>query len=230
MLYNKDMVPRFVHLHVHSHYSFLDGLAKIDQLVARAKKLGMDALAITDHGGLWGAVEFYKKAKAAGIKPIIGAELYVATRSRHDRDPQLDGRRFHLTVLAKNNTGYQNLVQLVTKSHLEGFYFKPRVDKELLRTYHEGLIALSGCLGGEIPRAIETDNAKRTDELVLEYLDIFGHGNFFFELGAHNNIPEQKKLNAKLIALGKKHDVSLVATNDIHYVSAEDKDAHVCPF
>ena len=226
MLYNKDMVPRFVHLHVHSHYSFLDGLAKIDQLVARAKKLGMDALAITDHGGLWGAVEFYKKAKAAGIKPIIGAELYVATRSRHDRDPQLDGRRFHLTVLAKNNTGYQNLVQLVTKSHLEGFYFKPRVDKELLRTYHEGLIALSGCLGGEIPRAIETDNAKRTDELVLEYLDIFGHGNFFFELGAHNNIPEQKKLNAKLIALGKKHDVSLVATNDIHYVSAEDKDAH----
>ncbi|OHA47644.1 MAG: DNA polymerase III subunit alpha [Candidatus Terrybacteria bacterium RIFCSPHIGHO2_01_FULL_48_17] len=220
------MASRFVHLHVHSHYSFLDGLAKIDQLVARAKELGMDALAITDHGGLWGAVEFYKKAKAQGIKPIIGAELYVATRSRFDRDPQLDTRRFHLTVLAKNNIGYQNLVKLVTKSQLEGFYFKPRVDKELLRTYHEGLIALSGCLGGEIPRAIESGNMKHANNLLTEYLDIFGRDNFFLELGAHNNIPQQKKLNTKLIELGKQYNVPLVATNDIHYVSADDKDAH----
>jgi len=226
MPYNKVMASRFVHLHVHSHYSFLDGLAKIDQLVARAKELGMDALAITDHGGLWGAVEFYKKAKAQGIKPIIGAELYVATRSRFDRDPQLDTRRFHLTVLAKNNIGYQNLVKLVTKSQLEGFYFKPRVDKELLRTYHEGLIALSGCLGGEIPRAIESGNMKHANNLLTEYLDIFGRDNFFLELGAHNNIPQQKKLNTKLIELGKQYNVPLVATNDIHYVSADDKDAH----
>lgn len=145
---------KFVHLHTHSHYSLLDGLSKIGDMVKRAKELGMDSLALTDHGSLYGAIEFYQKAKKAGIKPIIGCEIYIAENMR-DRQPTTDRRDyFHLVLLAKNNTGYQNLIKLVTAAHLEGFYYKPRIDKNLLRKYSEGLIALSGCLGGEISRAI----------------------------------------------------------------------------
>src|SRR3989344_9083015 len=145
---------KFTHLHVHSHYSLLDGLAKIDELVARAAELEMDSLALTDHGNLYGAIEFYQKAKKAGVKPILGVEAYIAAGRMQDMRHGIDDKRYHLTILAENLTGYKNLIQLVTKSHLEGFYYKPRMDKDLLRTHSEGLIALSGCFSGEIGRAL----------------------------------------------------------------------------
>ncbi|OHA54155.1 MAG: DNA polymerase III subunit alpha [Candidatus Terrybacteria bacterium RIFCSPLOWO2_01_FULL_58_14] len=217
---------KFVHLHVHSHYSLLDGLAKIDQLVSRAKELGMEALALTDHGALYGAVAFAQACVKAGIKPIIGVEAYVATRSRFDRDPRLDGTRYHLTLLARNAEGYRNLVQLITASHLEGFYYKPRVDKELLRAHAAGLIALSGCLSGEIPKAILAGDRARTEHLLAEYREIFGEENFFLELGAHPNLPEQQTVNAALVELSRKFGAPIVATQDTHYLLAEDAEAH----
>ena len=216
----------FVHLHTHSHYSLLDGLAKIDGLVARAKKLEMPALALTDHGALYGAVEFYKKAKAAGIKPILGVEGYVAARSHTDRDPRLDSQRFHIILLAKNFTGYKNLVTLVTKAHLEGFYWKPRMDKQMLAEHAEGLIALSACLSGEIPRALQHNDRARAEKLVAEYREIFGPENFYLELGGHPNIPEQKTVDDALKELSRKFSVPLVATGDIHYLDKDDKEAH----
>ncbi|MBI2637550.1 MAG: PHP domain-containing protein, partial [Candidatus Sungbacteria bacterium] len=146
---------KFTHLHVHSHYSLRDGLAKIDDLITQAKKLGMDSLALTDHGNLYGAIEFYKKAKAAGIKPILGCELYIAFEDMHQRRPNIDDKRYHLTVLAYSNEGYRSLVKLVTKAHLEGYYYKPRVDKKTLKEHSAGLIALSGCFSGEIARAVK---------------------------------------------------------------------------
>ena len=155
-------MPSFIHLHTHSHYSLLDGLSKIPEMVALAKSFGMPALALTDHGALYGAIQFYKECKKVGIKPIIGVEAYIANRSRFDKEPRIDNKRFHLTLLAKNNTGYQNLIKLVTLAHLEGYYYKPRVDKDLLRQYHEGLIALSGCLGGEVASQLLSG---RTDEI-----------------------------------------------------------------
>lgn len=217
---------KFTHLHVHSHYSLLDGLSQIPQLVARTKELGMDAIALTDHGALYGVVEFIKECKKQNIQPIVGVETYVASRTRFDKDPKLDTTRYHLTLLAENIEGYRNLVKLVTRSHLEGFYYKPRVDKELLKKHAEGLIALSGCISGEIPRAILSGNAERIDKLVSEYRDIFGSDNFFFELGAHPNLDEQRIVNETLTDLSKKHGVSLVATQDSHYLNAEDADAH----
>ncbi|OHA46488.1 MAG: DNA polymerase III subunit alpha [Candidatus Terrybacteria bacterium RIFCSPLOWO2_01_FULL_44_24] len=216
----------FVHLHTHSHYSLLDGLAKIDALVARAKELGFPALAITDHGALYGAIEFYKKAKAQGIKPIIGIEMYLAVRGMLDRDPKLDSKRFHITLLAKDLTGYKNLLALTSKSHIEGFYYKPRIDKNVLREFSSGLIALSGCLSGEIPRAILAGDRKRAEGLIAEYKEIFGADNFFLELGAHDGIEEQQKVNQELKELGRKFNVPLVGTNDIHYIAKDDKDAH----
>src|SRR3989344_4160752 len=148
------MMSKFTHLHVHSHYSLLDGLPKIDQLLERTKEMGMDSIALTDHGNMYGAIEFYKIAKAKGIKPILGVEAYVANRGRTDKDPNIDNKRFHLTLLVKNLEGYKNLIKLVTISHLEGYYYKPRMDKEILRKYSGGLIALSGCLGGELAKAL----------------------------------------------------------------------------
>src|SRR3989344_4546317 len=216
----------FVHLHTHSHYSLLDGLAKIDGLVACAKKLEMPALALTDHGALYGAVEFYKKAKAAGIKPILGVEGYVAPRSHTDRDPRLDSQRFHIILLAKNFVGYKNLVTLVTKAHLEGFYWKPRMDKQMLAEHAEGLIALSACLSGEIPRALQHNDRARAEKLVAEYREIFGPENFYLELGGHPNIPEQKTVDDALKELSRKFSVPLVATGDIHYLDKDDKEAH----
>jgi len=216
---------KFVHLHVHSHYSLLDGLARIDQLVKRAVELGFEALALTDHGVLYGAIEFYQKAKKAGIKPIIGSELYIAYERMQDKRPGVDDKRYHLTVLAKNYTGYQNLIQLVTKAHLEGFYYKPRVDKVLLREHAEGLIALSGCLNSEISRAIRTGKLDQAHTLISEYQDIFGRDNFYLELGAHPEIPEQQIVNKALIELSRTTGAKLVGVNDIHYARPDDRDA-----
>ncbi|KKW21340.1 MAG: polymerase III catalytic subunit, DnaE type protein [Parcubacteria group bacterium GW2011_GWA1_51_12] len=216
---------KFTHLHTHSHYSLLDGLTKIDPMVARAKELGMDSIALTDHGNLYGAVEFYQKARKAGIKPIIGCELYIAARGMADKDPAFDQRRFHLTVIARNAEGYHNLIKLVTAAHLRGFYYKPRVDRALLRQFAGGLTALSGCLTGEIPRAIQANNIERAEELIREYQEIFGKEYFYLELGAHPNIPEQLTVNRALQELSQKTGAGVVATNDIHYCRAEDAEA-----
>jgi len=217
---------KFVHLHTHSHYSLLDGLAKIDDLIERAKELGMKALALTDHGNLYGAVEFYKKALKAEIKPILGVETYVAYRSRFEKQAKIDDKYFHLTLLAENNVGWKNLIQLITKSHLEGFYYRPRVDKELLRQYHEGLIALSGCPAGEIPRLFEEDKFEEAEKAAYEYQEIFGKENFFLEIGHHPNIPELNKINNAIKKLSQKTGIPLVATQDIHYLKSEDADYH----
>lgn len=216
---------KFTHLHVHSHYSLLDGLAKIDELIKRAQELDMDALALTDHGNLYGAIEFYQKAKRAGIKPIIGAEMYIAYGSRRDKRPGIDDKRYHLTVLAQNNEGYHNLIKLITKAHLEGFYYKPRVDKELLQEHASGLLALSGCFNGEIPRAIQHKKLDIAERLIYQYQEIFGRENFYLEINPHVNFPDQKITNDGLISLSAKTGTKLVATNDIHYVQPEDAEA-----
>jgi len=216
---------KFTHLHVHSHYSLLDGLPKIDGLIDRALELGMDSLALTDHGSMYGVVEFYKKAKAKGLKPIIGTELYLAPGRKEDKQPRIDDKNFHLILLVKNKTGYQNLVFLMTEAWLKGFYYKPRIDKELLRARAEGLIGSSACLAGEIPQAILKGDLKKAETLALEYQSIFGPGNFFLELQHHANLPEQAKVNAELIKISKKTGVPLVATNDVHYLTPDQAQA-----
>jgi len=216
---------KFTHLHVHSHYSLLDGLPKIDGLIDRALELGMDSLALTDHGSMYGVVEFYKKAKAKGLKPIIGTELYLAPGRKEDKQPRIDDKNFHLILLVKNKTGYQNLVFLMTEAWLKGFYYKPRIDKELLRARAEGLIGSSACLAGEIPQAILKGDLKKAEALALEYQSIFGPGNFFLELQHHANLPEQAKVNAELIKISKKTGVPLVATNDVHYLTPDQAQA-----
>jgi len=218
-------MSKFTHLHVHSHYSLLDGLSKIDELLDYVKKLGMDAVAITDHGALYGAVEFYKKAKKKGVKPIIGTEIYVAYEGMRQKRPNIDNKRYHLILLAKNEIGYKNLVKLLTKAHLEGFYYKPRVDEELLAQHSEGLIALSACLQGKIPRQILAKRMEEAKKTALKYQDIFGKGNFYLELQNHPNIKEQKISNDALIALSKELKIPLVATNDSHYLKPEDAEA-----
>ncbi|MCC6405230.1 MAG: DNA polymerase III subunit alpha [Candidatus Yanofskybacteria bacterium] len=218
---------RFVHLHTHSHYSLLDGLSKVDALVRRAKEHGMDAMAITDHGVLYGAIEFYKKATKAGVKPIIGCEMYITDGSRHDKRPGIDAdKRWHLILLAENETGYRNLVKLVTAAHLEGFYYKPRIDKELLRANHDGLIALSSCLGGEVSQALLSGNVEKAKQIATEYRAIMGAGNYFIELQQHTNMPEQNEMTPKLVALARELGIPLVATQDSHYCTAEDARAH----
>jgi DNA polymerase-3 subunit alpha len=216
---------KFTHLHVHSHYSLLDGLPKIDGLLDYVKELGMDSVALTDHGVLYGAVEFYKKAKAKGIKPIIGCEVYTAFEKMSDKRSGVDNPRYHLILLAKNEKGYKNLVKLVTKAHLEGFYYKPRIDEDLLEECAEGLIGLSACLQGKIPRLFLSKKDDQAEALAKKYEKIFGKGNFYLELQHHANIPEQAVLNKKLIELSKKTGVPLVATNDIHYLRKEDAEA-----
>ena len=230
---------KFTHLHTHSHYSLLDGLAKIDDLIERAKELGMDSLALTDHGNLYGSIEFYKKATKAGIKPILGMEAYVALGSRHDRqlnktqnnnpdDESMNsgGRQkenyHHLTLLCENEEGWKNLIKLSSKSHLEGFYYKPRVDKEILREHAKGLIALSGCVGAEIPQLILNNQLQKAEDTIKEYQDIFGKENFFLEVGFHPNIDVVGKANEGVIAFAKKLNIPLVATQDIHYARPED--------
>ncbi len=221
---NTDFVD-FVHLHVHTEYSLLDGASRVEKLIAYAKELGMKSLAITDHGTMYGIIAFYKEAKKQGIKPIIGCEVYLAPKSRFDNFEVEGTRYYHLILLAENNTGYQNLVKLVSLANIEGMYYKPRIDKELLRKYHEGIICLSSCIAGEIPQAIIRDNMKHAERLVEEYIEIFGKNNFFLEIQDHH-IPEEAKSNAGLIQLAKKYDVKLVATNDLHYIKREDSAFH----
>jgi DNA polymerase-3 subunit alpha len=218
-------MAKFTHLHTHSHYSLLDGLPKIDQLLDYVKKLGMDSLAITDHGNIYGAVEFYKKAKEGGIKPIIGAEMYQAFEGYRQERPNIDDKRYHLILLVKNEKGYKNLVKLITRSYLEGFYYKPRIDEELLKEYDEGLIGLSACLQGKIPQLILANKISEAEKQALKYQEIFGKGNFYLELQHHENITEQKKVNSALVAISKKTGVPLVATADSHYLSKEDAEA-----
>ncbi|HUO75523.1 MAG TPA: DNA polymerase III subunit alpha [Candidatus Paceibacterota bacterium] len=218
---------RFVHLHTHSHYSLLDGLSKVDALVNRARALGMDSMAITDHGALYGAIEFYKKATKAGIKPIIGVETYITDGSRFDKKPGIDtDRRWHLILLAENETGYKNLLKLVTAAHLEGFYYKPRIDRELLRAHHEGLIAMSSCLGGELSQAVMQGDMEKAERIATEYRSIMGDGNYFVELQVHENMPEQKKVNEGLVAIARKLGLPVVAGQDSHYCTADDARAH----
>ncbi len=217
---------RFVHLHTHTHYSLLDGLTRIDELVEHTKELGMDSVAITDHGVMYGAIEFYQKATKAGIKPIIGCEMYV-TDNMHDKRPSSTGRNYyHLVLLAANNTGYKNLIKLVTAAHLEGFYYKPRVDKNLLREHSEGIIALSACLSGEISRALLTNQDDKAKKLALEYQDIFGKDNFYIEVQQHPNLEEQNIVTKKLIELSRDTGIPMVATQDSHYLKSEDAHAH----
>ena len=213
---------KFVHLHAHSHYSLLDGLAKIDELVNRAKELGMNALALTDHGNLYGAIEFYKTARKAGIKPILGVELYVAPESRFEKSIQTGNKYFHLTLLCENNIGWKNLIKIVTKANLEGFYYRPRADKELLKQYHEGIICLSGCVQGEIPQLILNNKLNRAEEAAKIYQDIFGKENFFIEIGYHPKIENIEKINTGLKKLSQELEIPLVATQDVHYLRKED--------
>ena len=219
------MSKHFIHLHTHSHYSLLDGLSKVDDLIARAQKNKMPALAITDHGNMYGAIEFYKKATAAGIKPILGVEAYMAVGSRHDKNPGVDNKRFHLTLLAKNNVGYKNLIRLVTLSNTEGFYYKPRMDKEILRKYSDGVVCLSGCFSGEIARALREGQEQKAEELALEYQDIFGKENFFIEIEHHPKIEGFNENKQKLIALAKHLNMPLVGTQDSHYIDPQDAHA-----
>ncbi|MGQ9681787.1 MAG: DNA polymerase III subunit alpha [Anaerolineae bacterium] len=216
----------FVHLHVHSEYSLLDGLARLDQLAARAHELGMDALALTDHGVMYGAVELEKVASQYNVRPIIGCEVYVAPRSRHQRDPKLDTNPYHLVLLARNAQGYQNLLQLCTRAHLEGFYYRPRVDAELLQDHAEGLIALSACQSGEIPRLLMHQRRSEAEARARWHQELFGRENYYFELQVHEGLPELREVNTALAEMGARLGIPLVATNDTHYVNAEDASAH----
>ena len=214
----------FTHLHVHTEYSLLDGSAKIKELVQRVKEMGMDSIAITDHGAMYGVVEFYKAALEAGIKPIIGCEVYVAEGSRFTKESK-GGGYYHLVLLAENNEGYHNLIQLVSYGFTEGFYYKPRVDKELLRKYSKGIIASSACLAGEVSRSILNVSYEKAKEVALEYLDIFGEGNYFLELQDHG-MREQKIVNEALVRMSKETGIPLICTNDSHYIYKEDAEPH----
>ncbi|HHW99167.1 MAG TPA: PHP domain-containing protein, partial [Firmicutes bacterium] len=219
------MSSEFVHLHVHTEYSLLDGAARISELVQRAKDLGQPAIAITDHGTMYGVIDFYKAAKNVGIKPLIGCEVYMATRTRFDRQPQLDDSQYHLVLLAANQTGYHNLIKLVSQSFIDGFYYRPRVDWELLEQHNEGIIALSACLGGQIPALLMGGLYEEAKNIVLRMQAIFGQENFYLELQEHG-LPEQRAVNEALVRLHQETGAPLVITNDTHYVKAEDHEAH----
>lgn len=211
----------FCHLHVHTEYSLLDGACRIEKLLERAKELGQSAVAITDHGVMYGVVDFYKQAKKLGIKPIIGCEVYVAPRTRFDKVYRIDSSPYHLVLLCKDNTGYQNLISLVSKGFIDGFYNRPRVDLELLRSHSEGLICLSACLAGQIPRNLVAGDYQEAKRVALEYQGIFGKDNYFIEIQDHG-IPEQKRILPDLIRLSRETGIGLVATNDAHYIRKED--------
>ncbi|GIW66299.1 MAG: DNA-directed DNA polymerase [Candidatus Parcubacteria bacterium] len=217
---------KFTHLHVHTHYSLLDGLAKIDNLIKRAVELGYDSLAITDHGNLYGVIEFYKLCKKNNIKPIIGVEAYLAPRKITDRIPRVDSRSYHLIILAKNYQGYKNLLKLMTIAHLEGFYYKPRIDKDILKKYNQGLIILSGCLNGEIPKLLLNNQFDEAKRVAYEYIDIVGKDNFYLEIQKHPNLPESLKVYDLLIKLSRETKIPLVATQDVHYIYKEDREIH----
>ncbi|MEW6325609.1 MAG: DNA polymerase III subunit alpha, partial [Nitrospirota bacterium] len=220
------MTTPFVHLHVHSQYSLLDGANRIEDLVAQAKAHGMNALALTDHGNLFGAVQFYQQATKAGIKPIIGVEAYIAPRSRLDRENHgVHHGSYHLILLATNYAGYKNLLKLVSSAHLEGFYYRPRIDKELLAAHSEGLIGLSACLRGEIPSFLADGRDTEADAAAAQYQDIFGRGRFFLELQA-NGLEAQTRMNGLLLAMSRRTGLAVAATNDCHYLHQGDHHAH----
>jgi DNA polymerase III subunit alpha len=221
------MASRFTHLHTHSHYSLLDGLTQIGQMVDLAKKHDMGSIAITDHGNMYGAIEFYKECKKADIKPIIGVEAYMSPGSRMDRTSISGTKRYyHLTLLAKNLQGYKNLIRLVTIANLEGYYYKPRMDKEILKEFHEGIICLSGCMGGELSQTILRGNIEEAENLIKEYQEIFGKENYFLEIQSHPTLENDKKLRDTVIEIGKKFKIPVVATQDSHYPCKEDHEAH----
>ncbi len=215
----------FVHLHCHSEYSLLDGAARINDMVKQAASLGMPALAITDHGTMFGVIDFYRAARKAGVKPILGCEVYLSLRSRFQKEAKRDDSQYHLVLLAENNTGYRNLMRLVSSGYLEGFYYKPRVDRELLKECSEGLIALSACLAGEIPRLILQGQLEKAYQAARDYREIFGTDNFYLELHNHG-LPEQKIVNEKLLEISKAEGIPLVAANDVHYLSRQDAGVH----
>ena len=220
-----DTVPDFVHLHVHTQYSLLDGAIRIDDLLKRAAEFGMHAVALTDHGTMFGAVEFYEKAVKAGIKPIIGCEIYVAPRTRFDKTPMDNRDLTHLVLLAQNQKGYRNLCKLASAAQLEGFYYRPRIDKDILRECSEGLIGMSACLHGEVPQRILDGRIPKAEEAALELQAIFGEDNFFFEV-QNNGIDDQDRVNQALTELSQRLSIPLVASNDCHYLSKEDVRAH----
>ncbi len=216
----------FIHLHCHSHYSLLDGLSKIPQLVKKAKEFGMPALALTDHGAMYGAVEFYKECKKAGIKPIIGVEAYMAERSRFDKDSSLDSKRYHLTLLAKNTVGYHNLIRLVSRSYMEGFYYKPRMDEELLKEFSEGIICLTGCPGSRFIQALKNNNEAEARRLLTYYIQTFGTEHVFVEVMNHPEVAWYMPLVPQIRALAEEYGLPITATWDSHYISRDDKEAH----
>ncbi|MDR2183992.1 MAG: PHP domain-containing protein, partial [Clostridiales bacterium] len=218
------MNKSFVHLHNHTEYSLLDGSAKIGEMVQRVKELGMDAVAITDHGSLFGAIHFYKAAKKVGIKPILGCEVYVAFDSRHSKESNKN-LTYHLVLLAENNEGWRNLMKLVSLGHTEGFYYRPRIDLELLRRHNEGLICLSACLAGPVAKNILNISYERGKREAAVYKEIFGKDRFFLEIQG-NGMPEQNLVNDALIRMGRELDLDLTATNDCHYLYADDAKAH----
>lgn len=220
----RRIMPKFVHLHVHSEYSLLDGMCRIKDLPKRAKELGMDAIAITDHGVMFGAVNFYKECKAQGVKPIIGCEVYVAPRTRQDKQSGIDDRYAHLILLAKNQKGYENLIKLVSLSFTEGYYYKPRIDTEILEQYSEGLVCLSACLAGSLSQAILQDNMEKAKEIALWHKRVFGE-DYYLEI-QNNGLAKQVMVNQKLIELSRELDIPLVATNDAHYLKKEDSYNH----
>ncbi|CAN5477986.1 hypothetical protein BH24CHL9_BH24CHL9_05780 [soil metagenome] len=215
----------FTHLHVHTEFSLLDGLGRIGELVGQASAHGFDSLAITDHGALSGAVAFYQACVNAGIKPIIGVETYVARRSMLDREGKADAQPFHLVLLARDWTGYQNLCRIITDAHVQGYYYKPRIDRELLARHSQGLLGLSACLNGEIPRALENDDWDAARRLAGEYADILGPDGFYLEIQDHG-LPQQRRLNEQLLRLAPEVGLPLVATNDLHYVHKAQSEAH----
>ena len=219
------MNDEFVHLHVHTEYSLLDGASRIEDLIVKAKDLGMTSLAITDHGTMYGVINFYKAAIKHDIKPIIGCEVYLAPGSRKSRNENERLKYYHLILLAHNNQGYHNLIKLVSAANIEGMYYRPRIDKEILREYHDGLIALSACVAGEIPRAILQEDFAHAEELIQEYIEIFGRNNFYLEIQNHGLEDEAKVANA-LINLSKKYKIGIVVTNDVHYTNREDSESH----
>jgi DNA polymerase-3 subunit alpha len=211
----------FVHLHVHTEYSLLDGFSNIKQLVKRAAELEMPALAITDHGTMFGVIDFYTAAIEAGVKPIIGVEAYMAARTMADRDSHYDRKSSHLMLLAKNDTGYKNLLKISSAAQMEGFYYYPRIDHDFLASHAEGLIATSGCMAAEIPRAIHNGDMDAARKKLDWYYDVFGAENFYLELQEHD-IPELEQINKKLLELGPRYQANYVATNDVHYINPSD--------
>ena len=217
-------MSEFVHLHVHSEFSLLDGANRIKDLPVRAKELGMDSIAITDHGVMFGAIDFYKACKSNGVKPIIGCEVYVAPRTRFDKEPNIDNKYYHLILLAKNNEGYKNLAKLVSLGFVDGYYYKPRIDKEILEKYHKGLVCCSACIGGEVAQNILRNDFNEAEKVALWHKNIFEE-DYYLEVQA-NTMPNQILVNQKLVELSRKLDIPLVATNDAHYLKKEDSYNH----